>query len=107
MGKHFRQGYFFPPDCLILGRNLKIPVMFFLFFGTRPGKVRTQLLSGVSCSFCGQKNTLSLQSTPQYFHLFWIPLFVVSTYRVAECSHCRRTYFEQDFTPEMRKSLEK
>jgi hypothetical protein len=79
--------------------------MFILFFGIRPGKSREQLLEGVRCGYCGQRNTLHATTTPNYFHLFWLPVFTVSTTRLAECSHCKRTYFGDDFTPGMSDAL--
>ena len=79
--------------------------MFILFFGTRPGKTITRQLHGVSCSFCGQKNTLTARISPNYFHLFWLPLFRVSDFRLAECSHCKRSFFRDEFTPEMEAAM--
>ena len=72
-----------------------------LFFGTRPGKTEIKSLTGVSCPFCGQANTLALSSTSNYFHLFWIKLFKISTHIVAECSHCKRVFYKDEFTDEM------
>lgn len=79
--------------------------MFILFFGTRPGKPRSKLLRGAGCSYCGRENTLTATITPHYFHIFWLPLFVVSKLVMAECSHCKRTYYKEEFTGEMERAL--
>lgn len=80
--------------------------MFILFFGTRPGTPSSHFLQGVSCPYCTRKNTLTAKVTSHYFHLFWLPLFRVATFRVAECAHCKRTYDQDDFTEAMIKALE-
>ncbi|NAS14000.1 zinc-ribbon domain-containing protein [Flavobacteriaceae bacterium R33] len=72
-----------------------------LFFGTRPGKQRTRILTQSICPFCEQKGSLQATEVPNYFHLFWIPLFRVQTSRFASCSHCKRTYYKEEFTAEM------
>jgi len=76
-----------------------------LFFGTRPGKKTEHELSGVSCSYCGQRGTLTTITQPNYFHLFWLPLFTIGTSRYAECSHCKKVFYKEEFTEEMNRSL--
>lgn len=76
-----------------------------LFLGTRPGKREIKRLVGASCSHCGQTNTLSAVVQPNYFHVFWLPLFKIGTSRYAECSHCKGVYYKEEFTPEMERAL--
>ncbi len=73
-----------------------------LFFGTRPGKRETQTLTNTTCPYCGQQGTLTAISQPNYAHLFWIKLFKISTQRYAECGHCKRAFYENEFTEEMK-----
>ncbi len=77
-----------------------------LFFGTRPGKAHMMELSGVNCPHCGQANTLTSVSTPNYFHLFWLPVFRISTQHKVECGHCKRVYFPREFTESIERALE-
>lgn len=77
-----------------------------LFFGTKPGKQISKKLPNASCNHCRQSGTLTLVSQPNYFHLFWIPLFKIGTSRYAECSHCKKVFFKEDFTFEMQKHLD-
>ena len=72
-----------------------------LFFGIRPGTSSETLLRGIRCPHCGQSNTLWGHTIPHYFHLFWLPIFKVSTTRSAVCTHCKRMYDKQEFTREM------
>ncbi len=72
-----------------------------LFFGTRPGKSILKKLSDVSCPFCEQTGTLTVSQTSNYAHLFWIKLFKISSSTVAECEHCKRMYYKEEFTEQM------
>ncbi|NJB70814.1 phage terminase large subunit GpA-like protein [Saonia flava] len=76
-----------------------------LFFGTRPGKTKTIAIQNTPCPNCGQTNTLSLVTTANYFHLFWIKLFKISTDSFAECAHCKRGFYKNEFTEKMKKAL--
>ncbi|WP_339142379.1 zinc-ribbon domain-containing protein [Croceitalea sp. MTPC5] len=64
-------------------------------------------MHGVRCGYCNQQDTLSAREQPNYFHLFWIPLFKIGTSRYAECSHCKRVYSKEEFPTEMKKALSK
>lgn len=77
-----------------------------LFFGTRQGKAVVKKLSDVTCPFCQQINTLSISEVCNYFHLFWIKLFKISTHKSIECAHCKRVYYEDEFTPEMQLGIQ-
>ncbi|MEM0932754.1 MAG: zinc-ribbon domain-containing protein, partial [Bacteroidota bacterium] len=72
-----------------------------LFFGTRPGKALSKTLPQIPCSHCQQTGTLTAVSQPNYFHLFWIPLFTINTSRYVTCSHCKRVYSKNEFSKDM------
>lgn len=74
--------------------------MFLIFFGARKGKTEKWPLP-VACPYCAQTDSLTLQRTPVYFHLFWIPLFKISVDTFALCSHCKRGYERSEFSSEM------
>lgn len=76
-----------------------------LFLGTKRGKENTKVLDGVSCPHCNQTNTLSAISAPTYFHLFWISLFKINTSHFIECFHCKRAYYENEFSSQMRQAV--
>lgn len=78
-----------------------------LFFGTRPGKTEIKRLQYVSCPFCNQTGTLTVSMASNYFHLFWLKLFKISTSKIAECSHCKRVYYKEEFTQEMERALDR
>ncbi|GMN10555.1 hypothetical protein MTsPCn9_24690 [Croceitalea sp. MTPC9] len=72
-----------------------------LFFGTKTGKQTIQKLKNTACPYCSQIGTINVIAQANYFHLFWIPLFKIGTSHYAECSHCKRVYYKQEFSPEM------
>ncbi|MDX1363962.1 zinc-ribbon domain-containing protein [Arenibacter latericius] len=69
-----------------------------LFLGTKPGKASSKQVNNVSCPFCEQRNTLTAVSSSTYFHLFWISLFRISSSTIISCSHCKKSYYEDEFT---------
>ena len=77
-----------------------------LFFGTRTGKREIKHLKGLCCSYCEQVDTLTASKTRNWFHLFWIKIFKISSHLIAECSHCKRVYFETEFSEGMRRKIE-
>lgn len=78
-----------------------------LFFGTRPGKTESLPLPGKQCPHCEQIGTLTVSKSNNWFHLFWVKLFKISSNTIAECSHCKKAYFEDEFTDEMQRALNK
>ncbi|WP_350285110.1 zinc-ribbon domain-containing protein [uncultured Croceitalea sp.] len=83
-----------------------VSINMILFFGTKSGKPIIKKLRGVSCSYCRQQDTLTAKVQPNYFHLFWIPLFKIGTSRFAECSHCRRAFYKEEFSEEMMRQID-
>jgi phage terminase large subunit GpA-like protein len=78
-----------------------------LFFGIRPGKTINIDLKQLKCPHCNQNDTLNGESTPNFFHLFWIPIFRVSTTHAVHCNHCKKIYYKEEFTKEMKAAFER
>ena len=78
-----------------------------LFLGTRPGKAESKVLTSVPCPYCQNLGTLTVYTTSNYFHLFWIKLFKIGSYTLARCSHCKKAYEGDEFTATMKIALEK
>lgn len=76
------------------------------FFGTRPSRTEAKNLNGIVCPHCKQLNTLTVSKTTNWFHFFWIKIFKISNNTIAECSHCKRVYFEEEFSTEMKRAVD-
>ncbi|MCL6275068.1 zinc ribbon domain-containing protein [Muricauda sp. 2012CJ35-5] len=76
------------------------------FFGTRTGKKVTKQLVGVNCPHCHQTGSLTAISQTNFIHLFWIPIIPIGTSQFAECGHCKRGFYKEEFSQEMKKALQ-
>ncbi len=76
------------------------------FFGTRPGETQSKYLPNIACDHCQQTGTLTVHQTPNFIHFFWIKIYKIGTFRQAECSHCKKVYFKDEFTPQMNAALD-
>lgn len=76
-----------------------------LFFGTKSGKKEAKTLHHVACPHCHQTGTLTAVRQSNQAHVFWIPVFTINNTSYAECSHCKRVYYKEEFTPEMEQAL--
>lgn len=77
-----------------------------LFFGTRPGKSHKKKLPLIPCPHCRQVGSLTLTTRTNLAHLFWVPLFNLGSSLQVECSHCKRVYTRNEFSPEMERAVE-
>lgn len=77
-----------------------------LFFGTRPGKSETKNLPKLNCPYCSQIGALTAFISSNFFHIFWIKIFKISSTTIVECNHCKRVYYPDEFTDEMIKAMD-
>lgn len=77
------------------------------FFGTRATKIKERKLTKTVCPYCSTPDSFIVSTYGKYFHFFWIPIIPLFKTNVAECSHCKKSYSSQAFTPEMQRALER
>ena len=77
------------------------------FFGTRSSKIKDRKISKTTCSYCETKDSFIVSTFSKYFHFFWIPIIPFSKINIAECTHCKKTYAQRQFTSEMNAALQK
>lgn len=80
---------------------LKIYPTMLIFFGSRSTKIKEGRLtkSPITCSHCDVQNTFRYTVFGGYFHVFFIPMFPLGKTTIIECSHCKKTYSENDELP--------
>ena len=76
------------------------------FFGTRASNIGNFNIPNSKCDYCKQESTQRISVFGKYAHIFWIPIFPIGKKAVAECTHCKRTIAQNEFSPEL-KSLYK
>jgi hypothetical protein len=72
-----------------------------IIFGLRASNIGSIEVNGSSCSYCHTAETQNITQFGKYFHVFWIPVFPVSTSTFSECVHCKRTNRKKEFSPEL------
>ncbi|HRV56189.1 MAG: hypothetical protein KDD16_12445 [Mangrovimonas sp.] len=77
------------------------------FFGTRATKIGETPIKNTTCNFCSQPDTFKVITFGRYLHFFWIPIFPLFKTQTAECSHCKKTYSENEFSQEMKTAIVK
>lgn len=77
-----------------------------IIFGGRASNIGNFDIPNSKCSYCEEGNTQRISVFGKYAHIFWIPIFPIGKKAVAECTHCKRTIEQKEFSPEL-KSLYK
>jgi len=76
------------------------------FFGTRATKVaQRQVKSNTTCPHCESQNSFIATTYGRYFHFFWIPIFPLLKSTFLECSHCKKTYKENELPEQIQRAL--
>ncbi len=73
-----------------------------IFFGARASNIGNFDIPNSKCSYCEEGNTQRISVFGKYAHVFWIPVFPIGKKAVAECTHCKRTIDQKEFTPELK-----
>jgi hypothetical protein len=74
-----------------------------IFFGARASNIGNFDVSNSDCSYCEVGNTQRISVFGKYAHIFWVPVFPIGKKAVAECTHCKRTIEQKEFSPELKK----
>lgn len=79
-----------------------------IFFGTRSSKIHSnRITSNTECPHCNSQNSFIYSVYGTYFHIFWIPMFRLGRRTIVECSHCKKTYGEEELSESVRIALNK
>lgn len=75
-----------------------------IFYGSRGRTIAGSTVGGVDCPSCGKDQHQSF-GIIRYFHLFWVPTFVMSRVAGIECLHCKRTLLGKEIPENLRKKI--
>lgn len=75
-------------------------------FGTRTSKGK-RVKTSAGCPSCGDKNSFTVISRYEYFHIWWIPFLPVSKAVSADCGACGRKFYiyKKDLNEEIKSQL--
>ena len=66
-----------------------------IFFGSKGKIVTGEAVQGVQCPSCENSQHASF-GILNYFHIYWIPTFLISRKIGMECTHCKRTLVDDE-----------
>lgn len=73
-----------------------------IIFGGRASNIGNFDITNTKCDYCEQDNTQRIAVFGKYAHVFWIPIFPIGKKALAECTHCKRTIEQKEFSPELK-----
>lgn len=73
-----------------------------IIFGGRASNIGNFNVPYSNCAYCEYGDTQRISVFGKYAHVFWIPIFPVGKKAVSECTHCKRTIEQKDFSPELK-----
>ncbi|MGB3548869.1 MAG: hypothetical protein WBA17_17985 [Saprospiraceae bacterium] len=76
-----------------------------IIYGSRATRINEFGVSGTKCPYC---NTVAVQHVGiygKYGYLYWIPFISMGKVMVAECTQCKKTYEQKEFSDHLRQRL--
>lgn len=73
-----------------------------IIFGSKTSNIGNFEILDSTCDYCNHVGTQRLYVFGNYAHIFWMPVFPLGKDVIAECSHCKRTIEQKDFSPELK-----
>lgn len=72
-----------------------------MIYGTRAKHLASFQVKDIPCPYCERVENQHVSVFGRYAHIMWIPLFPIGKKPVAECTRCKRTYDNTDFSETM------
>lgn len=70
-----------------------------IIFGSKASNIGHFEVPNSKCAYCENESTQRISVFGKYAHIFWIPFFPMGRKAFAECTHCKRTIDQKDFSP--------
>ncbi len=72
-----------------------------IIFGSRATNIGNFDVRNSKCEYCQNDSTQRISVFGKYVHIFWIPIFPIGKKAVAECTHCKRTIEQKEFSSKL------
>lgn len=73
-----------------------------MIYGTRASHLGSFQVKDIPCPYCEHVEKQNVSIFGRYAHIMWIPLFPIGKTPIAECTRCKRTYNDTDFSQTMK-----
>jgi len=73
-----------------------------MIYGTRASNIGNFDVPYTKCGYCEEGKTQNISVFGKYLHIFWIPILPLGKKAVSECTHCKRTIEQKEFSPELK-----
>lgn len=77
-----------------------------IVFGSRASNIGQIDVPSSKCDYCQNESTQRISVFGKYAHVFWIPTFPIGKKAVAECTHCKRTIEQKEFSSKLSQRYE-
>ncbi len=77
-----------------------------IFYGSKATKIGELSVSGTKCAYCENTGKQQISVFRKYAHIYWIPFFPLGKKAVAECTHCKRTIGQKEFSGNLKNRYE-
>jgi hypothetical protein len=77
------------------------------FFGSRATKIKERKLRKTTCPYCQTQDSFVVSTFSKYFHFFWIPIIPLFKTHIAECTHCKKSYSQHQFSSDMKVAFQR
>lgn len=79
----------------------------FIFFGTRSSKVKqAPIETAFTCPYCEKSRVFLMTVFSRYFHIFFLPFLKLGQTTTLECTHCRKTYLDDELQGAVKDQVE-
>jgi hypothetical protein len=72
-----------------------------IIFGSKATNIGNFDVPNSKCEYCQNDSTQRISVFGKYAHIFWIPIFPLGKKAVAECTHCKRTIEQKEFSSKL------
>ena len=72
-----------------------------IIFGSKTSNIGNFVIPNSKCEYCEKEGTQRITVFGNYVHIFWVPFFPIGRDVFAECTHCKRTLEQKEFSPKL------
>lgn len=75
--------------------------------GSRGRHIKSPIIKGMICENCHKSDCIHFEFEAEYFHYFFIPIYITENDRKLYCHNCNKTFRKKELKDEMNKKIYK